>query len=92
MDLRKYIVVQKKKAESLGLDFIKDIIVSPLKTKKYRVILNDGYYIDYGHKDYEDFLQHKDKKRRENFIKRWKNNPNANNIHSPVFYILRLTW
>ena len=79
-------------ARKLGIDFIRTIELSPLKNKKYRVFLNDGSHVDYGHIDYQDYLQHKNETRRERFMSRWINNPNINNIHSPVFYIVRLTW
>ena len=81
-----------KKAKKLGLNFILDIQISPIKQKKYRVSLSDGTYVDYGHIDYLDYLQHKDPERRKKFFARWSKNPNINNPHSPVFYILRLNW
>lgn len=90
-NLKQYIPVQKKKAQQLKMNWIKDVVLSPLKNKKYRIIFNDGTHVDYGHKNYEDFLQHNDEKRRERFWKRWRNNPNINNIRSPVYY-LRLNW
>lgn len=90
--LKKFIEPQLKKAKELGLDFILGIEISPLKQKKYRVYLNDGTYIDYGHILYDDYLQHKDPERRKKFFARWSKNPNINNPHSPVFYITRLTW
>lgn len=90
--LKRYIPKQMKIAHKLGIDFISSIELSPLKNKKYRVFLTDGSHVDYGHIDYQDYLQHKDPERRAHFVSRWKNNPNINNIHSPVFYITRLTW
>ena len=90
--LKQYIPKQMRIAQKLGLNFIEFIEVSPLKLKKYRVFLTDGSHVDYGHVDYEDYLQHKDETRRRRFMARWMNNPNINNIHSPVFYITRLTW
>lgn len=90
--LRKYIPAQKRKAKQYGMSHIKNIIISPLKNKKYRVILKDGTHVDYGNPAYEDMLQHGDPARRDRFIKRWMNNPNRDNIHSPVYYILRLNW
>lgn len=88
----KYIPEQKKIAKRLKMDFIKDIVESPLKNKKYRVILTDGAVVDYGNPNYEDYLQHKDKKRRQRFLKRWSTNKNIDNIYSPVYYIVRLNW
>lgn len=97
--LKKYLPLQMKKAKQLGLDFIERIEISPIKQKKYRVFLSDGTYVDYGFwglmKDGTmsmDFLEHKDPVRRQKFLNRWSSNPNIDNPHSAVFYILRLTW
>jgi hypothetical protein len=49
----------KQVAKKKGLEF-KDIIYSPRKYKKYRTILNDGSYIDWADKRYQDFLIHND--------------------------------
>jgi hypothetical protein len=86
-----YLNEQINTAKKLNIP-VKDIIISPIKKKKYRIILKDNSYIDYGHVDYEDFLQHKDQERRKKFLKRWSNNKNINNPNSPVFYITRLNW
>ena len=97
--LSKYIPILINKAHKLGLTFITDISISPLKSKKYRVYLNDGTHVDFGYfgqmkdgKMSQDYLEHKSELRRQRFLNRWKNNPNINNIHSPVFYIIRLNW
>jgi len=90
--LKKYIEPQLKKAKKLGLDFILNIEISPLKQKKYRVYLTDGTHVDYGSVLYADYLQHESEERRKKFHARWSKNPNINNPHSPVFYITRLTW
>lgn len=46
---------------------------SPLKTKKLRVFFRQGaneVHVDFGHTQYEDFTQHKDKARRKNYLTR----------------------
>ena len=82
---------QKKKARQLGMTWIADIVKSPLKNKKYRVVFKDGRHVDYGAVGYDDFLVHKDDARRARFWNRWKNNPNLQNKLSPVFYFV-LNW
>jgi hypothetical protein len=91
-ELIRYVPHQKRLAKRLGLWFIEDITVSPVKKKKYRVHLINGRHVDYGLYGMEDYLQHKDKERRKRFHDRWKNNPHINDIYSPVFYITRLNW
>ena len=44
---------------------IKDIINSPVKTKKYRAIMSDNRKIDFGLKDSSTYLDHKDKKEKK---------------------------
>ena len=90
--LKKYLPLQMKRAEDLGMNWVVDIQLSPLSKKKYRVYLSDGSHVDYGNINYEDFLIHRDKKRRKRFHARWSHHPNFNNIHSPVYYIVRLNW
>lgn len=89
---KRFIAPQKRRARQLGLDFIQDIQVSPLKNKKYRVILSDGSHVDYGYPAMEDYLQHRDPLRRERFFQRWGKHPQINNPRSAVFYITRLNW
>jgi len=45
-------------AKNKNLKF-KEIIYSPRKNKKYRTILNDGKFVDWGDIRYEDKLIHK---------------------------------
>lgn len=92
MDLKKYLPIQKRKARLLGLNFIKDIVISPVKTKKYRVILDDGSHIDYGAANMSDFLIHKDEERRIRFHQRFKNNKSYNDPKSGLFYSRFLLW
>jgi len=46
------------------------IVMSPLKTKKYRAIFKDGTHTDFGASSYEDFTTSKDIKRKERYLKR----------------------
>lgn len=89
--LTKFLPKMKRTAKRLSIPFI-DIVMSPLKTKKYRIYLKDGAVIDFGHIDYEDYLEHNDDERRRKFFARFQNNKNIDNMHSAVFYITRLTW
>jgi hypothetical protein len=92
MELKNFIAIQKKIARDLRIDFIEDIIISPLKNKKYRVILSDGKKIDYGAAGMEDYLIHKDEERRDRFHKRFKNNKGYNDRNSGLYYSARLLW
>ncbi len=83
--------MQKKKAKELGIAFA-NISVSPIKNKKYRITLPDGTKIDYGAFGMEDYLIHKDKKRRELFHKRFRNNRGYDNPASPLYYSRLLLW
>lgn len=49
---------------------IKEILESPLKLKKYRVIMSDGKKVDFGAKGSSTYLDHQDKIKRENYRKR----------------------
>lgn len=45
-------------------------VPSERKDKKFKVKTPSGKIIHFGHSLYEDFTQHKDKQRRENYCKR----------------------
>lgn len=71
------------------MPFIESWMISPVKNKKYRVILSDGKKVDFGdsrHAQYRDstplkayqHLDHLDKKRRANYYAR-------HNIDGPKF-------
>ena len=42
---------------------IQEVIISPLKTKKYRAIMSDGSKIDFGLKGSSTFLDHHEKQK-----------------------------
>jgi len=79
---------------------------STRKNKKYMVLINEDW-VHFGDSDYEDYTIHKDKKRKENYIKRHtahrrdrtahrRDRPalsnNWKNINSPAFWSLNLLW
>jgi hypothetical protein len=68
---------------------------SDAKNKKYKAVFTepDGSTITrhFGHSDYEDYTQHKDKKRRTNYRSRHENVGNKNDPTTPAslsYYIL----
>lgn len=69
--------------------YIKKWSASPLKTKKYRVLLSDGSHVDFGDKRYAQYrdssplhlysgMDHRDKDRRARYYSR-------HNIDYPAF-------
>ena len=46
------------------------IIESPLRMKRFRVFLDNGKFYDFGLKGGQTFIDHKDEKKRENYLKR----------------------
>ena len=46
---------------------IQEVISSPLKTKKYRAIMSDGSKIDFGLRNSQTYLDHKDEAKRNNY-------------------------
>ncbi len=79
-----------KNAKSyLGNDVI--ILPSTRKNKKFMIMNPENKYVHFGDKRYEDFTQHKNKDRTQNYLKRssnikgnWKNNkysPNNLSMH-----------
>ena len=57
---------------------ITDIIVSPLKTKRFRAIINDKglkKYMDFGSKNANTFIDSATETDRENYLKRHGTNP-----------------
>jgi hypothetical protein len=76
---------------------IVDIKASPLKTKRYRVFMDNGKYYDFGLKNGNTYLDHHDKVIRENYIKRHYANPIENKlidnlIPSPALFSMYLLW
>ena len=44
------------------------IVKSPILTKKYRAIFDDGTHTDFGATGYEDFTTHKDETRKKLYL------------------------
>ena len=61
------LVKVRKIAKSLGLD--NEIKVSTRRNNKFMVLVSDKW-IHFGHKDYDDFIDHKDKDRRKSYLAR----------------------
>ena len=47
-----------------------DYGLSPRKNKRYRIYMDDGTYYDFGLEGGKTYLDHKDKRKRENYRKR----------------------
>jgi len=76
---------------------IKEVISSPLKTKKYRAIMSDGSKIDFGLKGSSTYLDHKDETKRYNYMVRHLANDRENYliknvIPSPSLLSFYLLW
>jgi hypothetical protein len=76
---------------------ISQVIKSDRKGKKYKAILTDGKEIHFGSDVSETYLDHKDKKKRENYLKRHLANPVErhhveNMVMSPALLSAYLLW
>lgn len=80
-----YNVIKKNKYDHL-IDYIG---YAPFP-KKYIVILKNGKRVKFGDVRYEDYLIHKDEKRRELYHKRHK--PNYNNPEKASFWANNVLW
>ena len=70
---------------------------SPKQFKKYRVFLNDGKFYDFGLEGPETYLDHKDVKKRDNYLKRHMSQKKEyelikNLIPSPSLFSAYLLW
>jgi hypothetical protein len=90
--LQQYIREQKRIAKKLGWTNLRDIVESPRKNKKYRAIMKNGSYVDYGAVGMSDYLQHKDEARRMRFHQRFQNNKGYNDPTSGLFFSRYLLW
>ena len=76
---------------------IMDITNSPLAKKKFRVYLNNNSYYDFGLKNSNTFVDHKDKTIKENYhlrhlASRTENYLIKNLIPSPALFSYYLLW
>ena len=96
LELLKYSDVnqaQKNAFKYLGKDAI--LYISPRKNKKYRIYNpNENKWVDFGQMGFFDFTKHKDKVRRERYLKRalnikgnWKDNK-----YSPNQLSINILW
>ncbi len=70
---------------------------SPKLTKRYRVILDNNSFYDFGLDDGECYLDHRDKKKRDNYLKRHMANKTefnliTNLVPSPSLFSAYLLW
>lgn len=83
------------KAKELGAE---SLSYSKRKNNKYMVQLPDGKKVHFGSPKYEDFLIHKDEKRREKYrsramkIKNKTGELTYTNPESPNFWAINLLW
>ena len=66
---------------------IKDIINSPVKTKKFRAIMSDNRKIDFGLKGSSTYLDHKDKTKRNNYRARHLRNDRENYLIKNIIHL-----
>jgi hypothetical protein len=70
---------------------------SPVKNKRFRIILENGNYYDFGLLNAETYIDHQDKIKRRNYWARHLGNPTEeyrikNLIPSPSLYSAFLLW
>ena len=86
--------IVKRKAKALGAT---EAGISERKGKKYYVVYK-GQKIDFGAKGYSDFLEHRDKERRDRYRKRHKailkkdGKPAYLDKFSPSWWSYRILW
>ena len=71
------------------------ITTSPLKTKKYKVVVDDGKKkktIHFGAKGYEDYTIHKDNERKYRYIDRHKKKEDWQDPFTAGFWALHALW
>ena len=85
----------KRIARAKGImKYIKEINYSKAKGKKYYVITIDNKKVNFGALNYEDYLIHKDKDRRDRFRTKFKTvyEKNNNNYNKPIYWAYNLLW
>jgi len=76
---------------------ITNISTSPLKTKRFRVFLDDGRHFDFGLKTGSTYIDHHDKNKRFNYQSRHYNSQKErpyieNIIPSPALFSYYILW
>ncbi len=74
-----------------------DILKSPVKNKRYRVILSDGKKFDFGQEGEHAYVDHRDHERKARYISRHLGNKTEHNlitnlIPSPSLFSYFLLW
>ena len=72
-----------------------DYGLSPRKNKRYRIYMNDGAYYDFGLEGGKTYLDHKDKRKRDNYRKRHyaqEKNSIDNLTRSPSLFSYYILW
>ena len=84
--------VLKNAKSYLGNDVI--ILPSTRKNKKFMIMNPNNKYVHFGDKRYEDFTQHKNKDRQQNYLKRSSNikGNRKNNKYSPNNLSINILW
>ena len=85
----------KKVIKEKGLmKYVKDLGYSKAKGKKYYIKTIDDKTVNFGSLDYQDFLTHKDKYRRDRFRLRFNKlyNKFSENYNKPIFWAYRILW
>ncbi len=68
------------------------VVVSPLKTKKWRANFDNGTHTDFGFKGMEDYTQHGDKDRRFNYVRRHLKDLKTNDPTRAGFLSMFILW
>jgi hypothetical protein len=76
---------------------IESIKPSELKNKKYQITMDNGKKYDFGLKNGQTYIDHHDKIKRQNYLKRHFLNPNethliTNLIPSPALFSFVILW
>lgn len=64
---------------------------SPVKGKRFRIDMNDHHH-DFASDVGKTFIDHKDKKLKQAWIARHKNDKNYNSKHSGIYHSRKLLW
>ena len=65
---------------------------SPRKNKRFRIVMSDSMYHDFGQKDGKTFIDNRTIKEKENWIARHKSDKNYDNLHSGIYHSRMLLW
>ena len=86
------------RCKAINMFGAKDLQISTKRNKKYVVTLKNGDRVHFGHPDYEDFIIHRDHKRRLRYRKRAskirdkQGNLTCKDRNSPSYWFYHLLW